>query len=571
MQGAPALPSGFDSLPYANPDAPKGGEIRLGETGGFDSLNPWILKGRAATGIAQFTVETLMGRSLDEPFTLYGLLAEKVTTDETRSYVEFTLREGAHFSNGAPVTIEDVMWSYETLGTRGHPRYRTAWAKVARMEATGPRTIRFTFSEPDRELALLMGMRPVLERAFWEGRDFEATLQEAPVGSGPYVVESVEPGRQITLRRNPDWWGRDLPFNRGRHNFDRIRFDYFGDPGVMFEAFKAGEIDLWREGNAAQWARAYDFPALRDGRVLRAEIPHERPSGMNGLVFNTRRALFADWRVREALILAFDFEFISKTLTGGAEPRICSYFCNSTLAMRPGPATGRVAALLAPFAAQLLPGTLEGYAYPTGAGNGRNRANLRRAVALLAQAGWRVEDGVLRDANGRPFDFEILLPQGAAEKAAIVDIYVESLRRLGITPRITAIDDAQFVARTNAYDFDMTWFTRALSLSPGNEQTLYWGAEGVTRPGSRNLMGMNDPAAEAMIAAMLEATDPEDYTAAVRALDRVLTAGRYVIPIWYAPVSRLAYKRDLHFPTRIPLYGDWPGVVPDVWWHEAEQ
>ncbi|WP_415184060.1 extracellular solute-binding protein [Phaeovulum sp.] len=570
MYGSPALPAGFDHLPYANPDAPKGGRIRLGESGGFDSLNPWILSGRAAAGVAAYTVESLMGRSADEPFTLYGLLAESSDTDEARSYVEFTLRENARFSDGTPVTVDDVMWSYETLGTKGHARYHTAWAKVAKMEQTGPRSVRFTFDAPDRELALLMGMRPILKKAQWRGKDFAASTLEVPIGSGPYVVDRFEPGRFISLKRNPDWWGKDLPLNRGQYNFDEIRYDYFGDGGVVFEAFKGGEIDTWRETNSAKWAREYTFPAVSSGKVEKAEIPHHRPSGITGLVFNTRRPVFADWRVREALTLAFNFEFINATLNDGTEPRISSYFSNSALGMAPGPATGRVAALLAPFAGDLIPGTLEGYVLPIADGTELNRGNSRKAMRLLEDAGWTVDDdGVLKNAQGAPFTFEIVLAQGAAEVQSIVDIYTEALTRLGIAPRLTTVDDAQYKERTNTYDFDMAWYTRALSLSPGNEQMLYWGAQGVKQPGSRNWMGMNSPAAEAMIAAMLAADSEAEFTAAVQALDRVLTAGRYVIPIWYSKVSRLAYDRDLHFPRRIPLYGDWPGFQPDVWWYEA--
>jgi peptide/nickel transport system substrate-binding protein len=571
MYGAPALGPDFVHLPQANPDAPKGGEIRIGESGGFDSLNPWILKGRAPAGVASYTVETLMGRNYDEPFALYGLLAESVETDDARSWVEFTLRPEARFSDGSAVTIDDVMWSYETLGTKGHPRYHTAWAKVAKMEQTGPRSVRFTFTEPDRELALLMGMRPVLKRAQWDGKDFAESTLEVPVGSGPYVIASFEPGRTLVLRRNPDWWGADLPFNRGLHNVDEIRYDYFGDGGIVFEAFKAGEVTTWRETNSAVWARDFDFPAVRDGRVVKSEIPHSRPSGISGLVFNTRRALFADWRVREALTLAFNFEFINQTLNDGSEPRISSYFSNSPLGMRPGPATGKVAALLAPFAADLVPGTLEGYTLPAGDGTELNRSNTRAAIELLQEAGWTVQDGVLKDASGAPFTFEIVLAQGAREVQSIVDIYIEALSRLGISPTVTLVDSAQYVERTNTYDFDMAWYTRGLSLSPGNEQLLYWGIKGVTEPGSRNWMGANSPAAEAMIQSMLGARDQEDFIAATRALDRILTAGRFVIPAWYSQISRIAHVRELHFPERLPLYGDWIGFQPDVWWYEAEK
>lgn len=580
MYGKPALPEGFDHLPYANPDAPKGGTIRLAETGGFDSLKPWVLKGNPVWPIMfqpGLVTETFMYRSIDEPFSLYGLLAESIETDAARSWVEFTLREGARFSDGSPVTVEDAMWSYETLGTKGHPRYLSAWKKVARMEQTGPRSLRFTFTEPDREMVMLMGMRPILKKAQWEGQDFSQSGLEPPIGSGPYVIDRVDPGRLITFRRNPDYWGKDLPLNRGLNNFDEIRFDYFGDGNAMFQAFKAGEVDVWRELSAQNWDTEYDFPLMAQGKVVKSEIPNKRPSGIIGLVMNTRNPIFDDWRVRQAMIEAFNFDFINNTLNGGKDQRITSYFANSDLAMRPGPATGRVRELLEPFAQDLPPGTLEGYQLPEGSDRVLDRAGLRRALKLLGEAGWTVQDGQLRNAQGQPFDFEILLNQSgsamrsASETQKIVDIYLEALRNLGITPRLTLLDSAQFVERTNNFQFDMAWYERALSLSPGNEQRLYWGSQAADQPGSRNWMGMKNPAADAMIGAILSAQDDEEFIAAVRALDRVLTAGRYVIPVGFSPVSRLAHSARLHYPDTVPLYGDWPGFLPEVWWQETRE
>ena len=569
MYGAPALPPDFVSLPYANPDAPKGGRIVFGESGGFDSLNPFILKGNAPAGVSALTVETLMGRSYDEPFALYGLLAESVETDEARSFVAFTLREGARFSDGSPVTPEDVLWSFETLGTQGSPRYASAWAKIAKAEKTGPRTVRFTFNTEDRELPLILGLRPILKKAQWEGKDFTVSSLDAIIGSGPYVIGPFEPGRYITYVKNPDWWGADLPFNRGQHNVDEVRYDYFGDGGVVFEAFKAGDITSYREANPAAWASNYAFPAVQSGDVVLAEIPHQRPSGIDGFVFNTRREIFADWRVREALIQAFNFEFINQTMTGGVQPRIESYFSNSVLGMTPGtPAEGREEALLAPFADSLLPGALEGYALPVSDGSEANRAGIREATRLLEEAGWTVKDGVLTNAAGTPFAFDILLVQGEDDMLSIANIYIEALKRLGIAVTVTSVDSAQYKERTNDYDFDMTHYIRSLSLSPGNEQTLYWGSAGVTEPGTRNWMGMNSPAAEAMIQTLLTATDPQEFTAATRALDRVLTSGRYVVPIWYSDVSRIAHAKQLRYPDRLPLYGDWLGFQPDVWWYQ---
>lgn len=569
MYGEPALPQDFVSLPHVNPEAPKGGRIVFGESGSFDSMNPFILKGRAPAGLSSLTVETLMGRSYDEPFTLYGLLAESVMTDAARSYVEFTLREEARFSDGSPVTVEDVIWSFETLGVAGNPRYHAAWAKVGEVVQTGPRSVRFTFNTEDRELPLILGLRPVLKKAQWEGKDFAESTLEVPVGSGPYVVDAFEPGRFVSYKRNPEWWGADLPFNRGQHNLDEVRYDYFGDGGVVFEAFKGGLITSWRETNPAKWATAYDWDEVRSGAVVKSEIPHSRPSGIEGFVMNTRLPLFQDWRVREALILAFNFELVNQTLNGGANPRIPSYFGNSPLGFTPGtPAEGRVLDLLTPFAADLVPGTIEGYAVPQGDGTEANRRNIRAAMALLEEAGWSVQDGVLKNAAGEPFAFEILLVNGASDMISAANIYVESLKRLGIAARVQTVDDAQYKERTNSYAFEMTHYIRSLSLSPGNEQMLYWGSAGVTEPGTRNWMGMNSPAAEAMIREMLNAPNQEGFIAATQALDRILTAGRYVVPLWYSDISRLAHRAELRFPDRLPLYGDWLGFQPDVWWYE---
>ena len=569
MYGDPALPPDFVSLPYANPQAPKGGVIVQGEVGSFDSLNPFILKGRVPWQLRFLAVESLMGRSYDEPFTLYGVLAESVETAPDRSWVEFTLREEARFSDGSPVTVEDVIWSYETLGTAGHPRYHGAWSKVASAEATGERTVRFTFSEPDDELPLIMGLRPILKKAQWEGRDFaESGLDVIPITSAPYVIDDFEAGRFVSLKRDPDYWGADIPFRRGANNLDEIRMEFFADGTAMFEAFKGGVLTTMRETNIQKWDTQYDFPAVQSGEVVKSLIPHQRPSGITGLVMNTRQPIFGDWRVREALISAFNFEFMNVTLNGDPAPRITSYFSNSVLGMEPGPATGRVKELLTPLSDELLPGAIEGYDLPVSDGSERNRAGIARALDLFAEAGWTVQNGVLADAQGRPFTFEILLTQGANEPQQIADIYAAALSRLGITPTITTVEPAQFTERTNSFDFDMTWYTRGLSLSPGNEQLLYWGSEAADTEGSRNWMGARSGAIDSLVGTMLNAESREDYIAAVRALDRVLISGRYVIPIWHNPVSRLAHVKELRYPQTLPIYGDWIGFQPDVWWYE---
>ncbi|HBZ42816.1 MAG TPA: ABC transporter substrate-binding protein [Maritimibacter sp.] len=572
MYGDPALPADYTHLPQANPDAPKGGTIKFAESGSFDSVHPVIRKGSPPWWLRLTLFESLLGRSYDEPFTLYGLLAETVETGPNREWVEFTLREEAAFSDGTPVTIEDVMWSYETLGTQGHPRYHGAWSKVETMEQTGPRSVRFTFNTQDFEMPLIMGMRPILKKAQWEGKDFEESgIDVVPIGTAPYVIGDFEPGRYIEMVRNPDYWGKDLAFMQGQANFDTLRYEYFGDGDVTFEAFKAGEVNTYREGNAEKWATQYDFPAVQSGDVVLSEIPHQRPTGIKGYVMNTRREVFSDWRVREAMIQMFNFEFINQTLNGGREPRIQSYFHNSVLGMNVGePAADKVAAYLEPFEGQIPPGVIDGYALPVSDGSERNRAGVAHALDLMAEAGWTVQDGVMKNAAGQPFTFEIVLNQGSTQDRQIMDIYVGALERLGITPTISSMDSAQYTERTTNFDFDMAPYWRSLSLSPGNEQRLYWGSEMAEENGSRNWMGVKSDAVDGMITEMLTAQSQEDFRAATKALDRLMMAGRYVIPIWYSDVSRVAHAKELHFPEKIPMYGDWLGFQPELWWYAQE-
>ncbi len=571
MYGEPALPPDFVALPYVNPDAPAGGRIVEANIGNFDSLNPFIRKGNSPWQVRFHIGETLMGRSLDEPFTLYGILAESIETGPNREWVEFTLRPEARFSDGSPVTVEDVLWSYETLGTQGHPRYLGFWEKVESLEQVGERSIRFTFNTEDRELALLAGMRPILQKAQFEGLDFAEASDVVPISSAPYVIDDYDFGRFVSFRRNPDYWGNGVvPFRTGTYNLDEYRIEYFGDETAAFEAFKSGIVTTNREFNVARWETQYDFPRVQSGEVELSVLPHSRPSGMTGFVMNTRRDQFQDWRVRDALIHVFNFEFINEAMTGSAQPRITSYFSNSPLGMRPGPAEGRVLDLLQPYAAELPPGAIEGYALPVSDGTERNRAGIAAALEQFEAAGWTVQDGALKNAAGAPFTFEILLETGSSENAAIIDMYVESLARVGVTPTVTQVDGAQYKERTDAYDFDMTYFRRGLSLSPGNEQYLYWGSEGRDTPGGRNLMGIASPAVDGLIGSLLTAVSHDDFIASAQALDRVLTAGRYVIPIYEWNVSRIAHNAELAYPETMPIFGDWPGWQPDVWWQEPE-
>ncbi len=572
MYGEPALPPDFTALPYVNAEAPKGGQITLGNTGGFDSLNPFVAKGTAPWQLPFFTHEALMGRSWNEPFTLYGLLAESVETAPDRSWVEFTLREGAAFSDGTPVTVDDVIFSYRLLGDSGHPKYHGLVAQIETMEQTGPRKVRFTFSTDNRELALLAGMRPILSRAQWEGKEFaNAPLQEIPLGTGPYTISAFEGGRYVELTRNPDYWGKDVPVQRGMHNFDRVRLDFYGDASVMFEGFKAGEISAVREFSALDWAQRYNFPAVTRGDIVKTVVPHQKPSGMTGFVMNTRRAPFDDWRVRDAMIAAFNFEYINDTLNGDAQPRITSYFSNSILGMTPGPAAGRVADLLMPYQDSLPPQALSGYALPVSDGSVRNRAGIRAAMQQLEAAGYSAKDGTMRRGDGTPLTFSFLLAKGSTEYVAIAEIYQQALKRLGIETTIETVDDAQLVARTATFDFDMTIFRRALSLSPGNEQKFYWGSEAADQEGSRNLMGTRSPAIDGMIEEMLSARASEGFVAATRALDRVLTAGRYVIPFWSYAEGRIAHVKEMRHPDSFPIYGDGPEWMPQVWWWQSTE
>ena len=564
MIGEPALAPGFTHLPYANPDAPSGGRVVYGETGGFDSLNPHIVKGRYAWGMRVHVFESLMARSRDEPFTLYGLLAETIETPEDRSWVEFHLRPEARFSDGDPVTVDDVIFSLETLRDKGRPSHGRYYGPVVQIDRVGERGVRFTFDEPHQERPLLIGLMPILKRSDWEGKMFDESTLVPPIASGPYVVESFEANRTITFGRNPDYWGRDLLVNRGINNFDEIRYDYFQDSSARFEAFKAGEVRLYRETDPVQWEEGYNFPAARDGRVVLGEIEHGRPSGMSGLVMNARRSPFDDLRVRRALEAAFDFEWINKTLNRNAYERIVSYFGNSELG-HSGTATGREKELLMPFADELPAGTLEeGWRPTTGDGSGRDRQRLRTARDLLAEAGWNVEDGKLLNASGDQLTFEILVRRAGDER--IAEIFSQAVVPLGIEASVRLVDSSQYQERLNTYDYDAIIHSWWASLSPGAEQGFYWGSEGVMNEGTRNYMGVNSPAIDAMVKALTSAKTKEEFVGAARAIDRVLSAGVYVIPFWFAPTDRFAWWIEQRKPERASIYG----FRPEVWWSDPE-
>lgn len=571
MYGDPALPQDFVSLPYANENAPKGGKIVTGEGGTFDSLNPFIQKGTTPWQLRYMMAESLMGRSYGEPFALYGVLAESIDVGPNREWAEFNLRPEATFSDGSPVTVEDVMWSYEKLGTEGHGRYASLWNQIESIEQTGPHSVKFSFNNDNRELALLVGMRPILKKSQWDGKDFtKSGFDQIPIGSAPYVISDFKAGSFVEFARNPDYWGKSVPFMRGQANLDTIRWEFFADSSLVIEAFKAGELNAHREFNVQTWDDQYNFPSIEKGDVVKSVVQHQRPSGMTGFAMNTRQPQFQDWRVRQALIEAFNFEYINEVQTGSKQSRITSYFSNSVLGMKDGPATGKVAELLAPFADELLPGAIDGYAMPKTNGTQNDRKSMRRTLGLFEAAGWTVQNGVMANADGMPFTFDILLQVGDDENQSIIDTYVTALKQLGITPTVTVVDRPQYVERTDRFDFGMTNFRRGLSLSPGNEQKLYWGSKAAQTAGSRNTIGIQSKAVDVLIDTMLTSTSQDDFLATTRALDRVLTSGRYVIPIYQWNISRLAHVKELKFPETQPIYGDWIGWQPDVWYWEKE-
>lgn len=566
LHGEPKYPPNFAHFDYADPAAPKGGSVRLAEIGGFDSLNPFILKGTAAAGLGR-TFDTLAVQSDDEPFTEYGLVAESILRDPDNRWVEFRLRPEARFHDGSPVTAEDVAFTLELLKTRGHPFYRAYYKDVARAVVKDPHTVRFEFSTADnRELPLIVGQLPVLPRAWWRERDFTRTTLEPLLGSGPYRVEKVDPGRSITYRRVPDYWAAALPVNRGRHNFDEIRIDYYRDDTVALEAFKAGEYDFRLENVAKNWAVGYDGPALREGLIRKEEIPHQRPTGMQGFVFNTRKPLFADRRVRWALAHAFDFEWANKNLFYGAYTRTTSYFSNSELAARGLPSEAE-RALLEPYRDRLPPEVFtRAYEPPSTDGSGNLRRNLRTAARLLKEAGWVVKNGHLVNArSGEPFDFELLLVSPSFERVALP--FRRNLKRLGIEMRVRTVDPAQYQKRLDEFDFDMVVATFGQSLSPGNEQRDYWTRAAADTPGSRNLAGVRDPVVDALVERIIHAPDRESLVTATRALDRVLLWGHYVIPHWHLRSFRVAYWDQFGRPAVTPKYG----LGFDTWWVDPER
>ncbi len=562
MFGALKYPAGFKNFDYVNPNAPKGGLVRLEARGTYDTLNGYTIKGSAAAGLGQI-YDTLLESARDEAFAEYGLLVKSVAVADDLSSVTFNLRPEARWHDGQPITAADAAFSFDLLKAKGAPFFRFYYANVDKAEALSPHQIRFTFKGPkNRELPLLVGQLPVLPKHYWQDRDFAATTLEPPLGSGPYRIGKIDPGRSITYERVADYWGRDLGVNKGRYNFDTLRFEYYRDPTVALEAFKANAFDFRQENTAKVWATQYKFPAIKKGRVVKESLANGNPTGMQSFAFNIRRAKFRDRRVRRALALTFDFEWANKNLFFGQYTRTQSYFSNSELASRDLPGAGELK-LLEPLRGQIPEAVfIKAYHAPKTDGSGKSRRLLRQAKQLLAAAGWSVKGGKLsHDKSGQAMEIEILLiSQGFLRVVAPMQ---RAMERLGIKVSVRLVDTSQYINRRRDFDYDMIVASWGQSLSPGNEQRDFWGTDAATRPGSRNFVGIKDPAIDKLIDHIIFAGSRAELVAASRALDRVLLWNHFVIPNWHINKYRIAYWNRFGRPAIQPKYGL---GFPHTWW-----
>ncbi|HVI29338.1 extracellular solute-binding protein [Hansschlegelia sp.] len=562
MHGEPALPPGFDRLPYARADAPKGGRLSNAWLGGFDTLNPYAYKGAPAQGLKGFVYESLLARNYDEPFALYGLVAETVELPDDRDFIVFHIDPRARFSDGEPVGADDVLFTFELLREHGHPAFRSNYRRVRNATVIDDRSVRFDLPPEDRELAMILGLMPVLASHATDAGRFEETTFTPLVGTGPYAVSAVDPGRSIAYRRDPNYWGRDLPVNRGLNNFDEIRYDYYRDANAMFEAFKRGLVDVRIEADPVRWTTGYDFPAVRRGEIALESFKSGLPWGMNAFVFNTRKPIFSDVRVREALGFLFDYEWVDRNMFGGATVRTQSYYEGSELSSHGRPADARERELLARFPEVVRQDILEGsWSAPSGDGSGRDRDQLRKALDLLAAAGWSLKNGELvHESDGTPFRFEIMVSTKEDERLSLA--FARGLERVGARAAVRLADSIQAFRRLQTYDFDMIVYNWVSSLSPGTEQKKYWSAAAADTPGERNYMGVREPAVDAMIDALLAARERADFVSAVRALDRVLLSGFYVVPLFHVKEQWIARWKTIRHPDVTPLYGP----VLETWW-----
>jgi len=555
MHGDLKYPAGFKNFEYTNPAAPKGGTVRLNAVGTFDSFNSFIVKGNGAAGVG-FIYDNLMHGSADEAFSQYGQLAESIEVPKDRSWAAFTLRAKAKWHDGKPVSVADVIWTFNTLTTKGTPFYRFYYGNVADVVQTGPRTVRFNFKPGEnRELPLILGQLTILPKHYWQNRDFTKTTLEPPLGSGPYKIESFEAGRSITYTRIKDWWGENIPVNRGQYNFDTIRYDYYRDSTVALLAFKGGEYDYRAENSSKAWATAYKTPNVEKGLIRKVEINHNRSSGMQAFVMNTRRDLFKDRRVRKALAYGFDFEWSNKNLFYGQYSRTRSYFDNSELAAT-GVPEGDELKLLEPYRGRIPDEVFsQSYNPPKNDGSGNVRRNLRIGGRLLTEAGWRIKDNKrVHEKTGKPLEFEVLLVSPLFER--IVLPFAKNLEKLGVAVRVRTVDPSQYRRRIDTFDFDVIVGGAGQSLSPGNEQRSYWGSTAADIEGGRNTIGIKDPVIDELIEKVIAAPDRKALVASVKALDRVLQWGHWVIPHWHAKYDRVAYWDKFGRPRITPIQGN---------------
>lgn len=571
MHGDPALPPDFTAFPYVNPDAPKGGRIVIGVQGTFDGMNPFIAKGVSASqGITGPVIETLMRRSLDEPFTLYGLIARSIDVPDDRSWVVFHIDPDARFSDGQPVTARDVLFSFDLLKAKGRPQHRSAFSRVRSITAPDALTVRYDLAGlNDRELPLILALMPVLPEHGTDAASFEATGLKPLLGSGPYVVADVDAGQSVLYRRNPEYWGRNLPSNRGMWNADEIRYDYYRDGNSLFEAFKTGLYDLRIETDPGRWLTGYDIPAVAEGRIVKESVPITLPSGMIGFVFNTRRGVFADGRVREALGLMFDFEWVNRNLYGGLYERSGSYFDGSDLSARGRPADAAERAFLARFPGAVREDILEGRWQPSSSdGSGRDRDLAQKAIAKLKQAGFTLRGGHMVDREGATLSFEIMVVQREHERLALN--YAQSLARIGVEVRVRLVDSVQYERRRQRFEFDTMVALWPASPSPGNEQLSRFSSRSADAEASFNYAGVKSPAVDAAIAWMLSARERSDFVSAVRSLDRLLLSGFYVVPLFHAGDYWTARSARIGRPAQLPLFGVVPnaGIVPEILWRQ---
>ena len=556
----------FTHFDYVNPNAPKGGTLKLSAIGTFDSTNPFTLKGVPAAG-STMIYQTLLESSADEEFSEYASLAREVHLAKDRSFVEFIMREEAKWDDGEPLTAHDVVWSFHILKEKGNPFYGAYYAAVKSVEAKSDYVVRFTFSdETNRELPLIVGQLPILPKHYWDGKDFSKTTLEKPLGSGPYRIKSLEAGAHITYERVKDWWAADLPINVGRYNFDEIRYSYFRDASVALQAFLSGDIDARQENTAKSWATSYVGEAVKDGRIVLEEIDNSLPTGMQAFIFNIRRPIFQDRAVRDAINYAFDFEWSNKQFAYGAYARTISYFSNSELASY-GTPQGRELEILEQFRGQVPDEVFEQeYIPPSTDGSGNNRIQLRTAMKILDDAGWALGDDKIRQKDGVRLSFEVIVNNPAFERW--FSPFVQNLKRVGIEATLRVLDTAQYTARMDNFDYDMTVHVFGQSNSPGNEQKDYWHSSKVDQVGSRNKIGISDPVIDELVEMVIAAPDRDELVARTRALDRVLLSGRYVVPNWYISVWRVAYwDTRLDMPEVIAPYSL---GISDRWWSKQE-